>query len=227
MYSPSKCVIQGGELFTPGDAFEEYLPQIYQSDGFFRNYMSIISSMYLDLERKIEEYPKILDIETTDAEMLPVLAGWIGLGDICKFVSGETLRNFLREGFWLNRNRGTIPCISRVVELFTGNKPTIVERYRFFKEPTPYSKIFSKIYGSDNDCFTVILFCPLGIEDCPRLKYLVELFAPAKTTVRILLAQDMIFLDSGIYLDKNARLVGPADGILGEKQKMDTNAVLI
>ena len=49
------AVLRGVHLEFPRYSFTQYFPEIYQQDDFFRRYIAIFQSLYLDLEHRVEE----------------------------------------------------------------------------------------------------------------------------------------------------------------------------
>lgn len=214
--------VEGGVLYTPGDSFEEYLPQVYSGNSFLRRYLSIFSSIYLDLERSVGDYPRQIDLATADERMLPVLADWLGVRELCEFLPPHKLRRFLGRSFALNQQKGTAWVLRQLVGILTEAIPAIAERV-FFPQSNP---VYDSLYGDSPHCFTVLLFQEPTQEEYFQLEHLIELYKPLCARANLVVATRGNALDTYTYLGINAMLCEELPGMLGSGAGMGNNVVL-
>ncbi|HPR40846.1 MAG TPA: hypothetical protein PKV62_07545, partial [Oscillospiraceae bacterium] len=72
-------LLRGLRLEFPKSSFTEYFPEIYQDNAFFDKFIAVFQSMYLDVERRVDDIPHLLDYETTPDENVAYLADWLGI----------------------------------------------------------------------------------------------------------------------------------------------------
>lgn len=205
------------KLDTQGDNFMQTFPEIYQEEaGFFHRYMSIFSSIYNDFQVQIDQIPDYLDFDTIPYEFLPVLADWLGFKVDQGFLDEKTLRSLLKEIYALNRIKGTKKALKRIVNLIAGCEPVIIERNRMDgyidKENV---KVFRNLYGENPHDITILLNIPEDEKLYAKLKYLLNLFKPTRSTLHLAFIENSDRMDAYCYLDLNASLV------LFEKGRLD------
>ena len=106
----------------------ETFPSVYRErDGFFHRFLSIYSSIYNDFEQEIDDLPRLLDPETAQVEMLPVYGQWLGIDLSGDYLTEEMMRTFVREGYKLNRMKGTKRAIERILEIILREKAIVIE----------------------------------------------------------------------------------------------------
>lgn len=196
-------------LDTQGDNFMQTFPEIYQDEaGFFHRYMSIFSSIYQDFQGQIDQIPDYLDFDTVPYEFLPVLADWLGFQVDQGFLDEKTLRSLLKEIYALNRIKGTKKALSRIVHLIAGCEPIIIERNRMERHiDTVNASTFKRLYGDNPHDITILLNIPEDEKLYAKLKYLLSLFKPARSTLHLAFIEKSDRMDAHCYLDLNASLV--------------------
>lgn len=192
-------------VYVPGDNFFHTFPEVYQQNGaFFHRYLSVFSSMYNDLQEKIDGLPALFDLDTAPAGLLPVFAGWLGLEIDGGFLSEGQCRKLLQSGFRLLSRKGTRAVLEEVVHLLVEEPVYIVER-------AGPDGVGSQNTDAPFD-ITVMILRQADEQLHARLQYLIDQFRPIRTRVSIVFLGDCVWLDDHCYLDINAALVQSSGG---------------
>lgn len=214
----------GGSLYTFGEAFEDYLPQIYSlgRESFSHRYLSIFFTAVSELRENIDGLGDNLDAQNAPDEFLPFIARWLGLGSLCGLLSPQELRVFLSYGRYLSRYRGTRRVILLIAELLTGKKPILLEQIKIHENTAPpYAKTYSRLYGDGNRFVFLIFFDFLDSNACMRLQRLTDIFMPVGNASRLVVKPNSVVLDGYTYLDYNARFItesgGSASGVKADE----------
>lgn len=109
------------------------LPKIYSRDrpaaDFLRRYLSGLEGTLADLDARAFARRALLDPCSTPAELLPWLGSFVGLV-LDERWPEEVRRRLIEESIWLWRFRGTIPGLTRFLEIYLGRPVQIIEHYR-------------------------------------------------------------------------------------------------
>ncbi|ODS25049.1 hypothetical protein AB835_00655 [Candidatus Endobugula sertula] len=109
------------------------LPQVFsreQSEAdFLRRYLAMPEGLLRDLDLKASFRHRLLDPYATPSELLPWLGSFIGLVVDHRW-SESAKREFIANGAWLFRYRGTVMGIKRFVEIYLGSRVTIIEHFK-------------------------------------------------------------------------------------------------
>ncbi|MBQ9631869.1 MAG: hypothetical protein IJV04_02995, partial [Lachnospiraceae bacterium] len=196
----------------PGHSIIAYLPDYYQQEdreGFLERYLAIFQTIYEDRSREIMGQAHNYDVESADADALYELASWIGV--IRPRVWPEDrLRRFLREGVDLFRMRGTRQGLSRIIELYTGEVPYIVEARELypFRWREAYFEELVRLYGEDENQFMILL--PQSVVNTPLqqkiVRQLINEMRPAHIEYHLVLLVPYIFAGRYSYLGINTVL---------------------
>lgn len=207
--------IKGGEevqgrissikIYQKGDTFIDTFPEIYRErNDFFHRYLTIFSSIYNEFQDKIEQMPKLFHIDSTPKELLPLLAGWLGIDVQGDFLSEEQLRTLVKEAYQLNKGKGTRKTLQRVAEI-TADGPVVIKE-RAFRDKEEKSDI------------TVLISSETEQDKKAGIMYLLQQFKPVKSSMRILFLKKNSRMDKDAYMDMNAMIID------GSYQCMDGNA---
>lgn len=97
------------------------LPKLYSRDAvaadFLRRYLAIMEGSQRDLDQQAARRHLLIDPESTPAELLPWLAGFVGLV-LDRRWSEPVRRRVIDEAIWLFRHRGTIKGLKRFLDLY-------------------------------------------------------------------------------------------------------------
>ncbi len=209
------------EISFPGRSIMEYLPDVYQQEDeeqFLERYLAIFQTIYEDRSRKIARQAMTYDYDSADGASLYELASWLGVKRP-RVWHKEALRRLLKEGVGLFRLRGTRQGLVRLIELYTGVKPFIIEpqELRQFKKNGAYHDSLIRLYGDDENQFTVLL--PQEVVDTQVeekiVRQLINEMRPAHIAYRLVLLKPYVFAGVHTYLGVNT--------VLGEYSSLTLN----
>lgn len=205
--------LENFRVLVPGDHFYRTFPSLYQTDGeFFHRYLSIFSSLYMDLQDKIDGIHQYLDLDTAPAEILPIFSSWLGLALDGNFLEESQLRQLLKIAPDLIRAKGTRRAIELVASLFVEEPVQIVERNLL----DPSQLAGCSLYGDQIYDFTVLVSGRSHELLRSRLEFLINQFKPLRSRCKIIFLGDQSGVDAFAYLDMNAALLQPTSGNLDD-----------
>lgn len=217
-------VLNGLRLEFPKYSFTEYFPEIYQDNVFFDKFIAVFQSMYLDVERRVDDIPRLLDYETTPEENVAYLADWLGIDNPGGVYTDGQLRKLIRDNDIYQGAKGTRAALEKIIEMTTGIRPRIVEYFQWSKltKNEPQRELMNHLYGGTSNDFCVILDltgldAPLPI-DRESLEKIVESYSVIGTGHRIVFLRRCSHTDMHCYLDVNGCLSTPetasVDGVM-------------
>lgn len=203
--SPAVRTVQ---IYFPKEVWNRYLPEIYQGKNqeFLERFLAVFQSLYEDFETRIRKDLSWLDLLSVDREMLDWLAGWIHVENGHLWTE-DHLRRYLSEGAALFGQRGTARGLIRMVEIFTGETPYLVEM-----EP-----------GNDPHRFTLFLkeSVVADARSYRAVKRIIREGKPADMEVDLVPLRPYFFLDQDTYLGINSRLNGYGPAVLNSESAFD------
>jgi len=113
-----------------------YLPGIYHTD-FMSRFLALFESILTPIEWNIDNFDLYLDPGTAPESFLPWLANWYQVGFDSTWSEAQR-RSLLSEARNLYARRGTKWALTRLLEIYTGRTPEIIE---FDKNLAPYTFI--------------------------------------------------------------------------------------
>jgi len=117
----------------PGHDLMRRLPRIYSreaaAESFLRRYLAIADGLLTGLADRSADRRALIDPDSTPEELLPWLAGFVGLVLDERWPVGRR-RALIVEAVTLFRLRGTIPGLLRFLELCLGSRPILIEQFR-------------------------------------------------------------------------------------------------
>ncbi|MCA9981697.1 MAG: phage tail protein I [Anaerolineales bacterium] len=102
-----------------------YLPAIYHTD-FVSRFLAMLEAILMPVEWTVGSFDLFLHPRSAPTEFLPWLANWFGL-TFDPTWSEEKQRLFLQEAHQIFARRGTKWALSRVLEIYTGRTPEIID----------------------------------------------------------------------------------------------------
>lgn len=109
------------------------LPRIYSREqavaDFLRRYLAMLEGMLGDLDQRAAQRHALLDPLSAPHEVLPWLAGFIGLVIDDRWPE-RAKRELIRQGIWLFRYRGTVVGLKRFLEIYLDCQVTIIEHFK-------------------------------------------------------------------------------------------------
>lgn len=206
-----------------GDPFMNTFPEIYRERGsFFHRYLSVFSSIYEDFQEEIDDLPKLLDLDTCPAFLLPVYASWLGLRVGENFLEEPVLRALVKEAFSLNRIKGTKAALLRIARIVLGEEVVVLERNvmsaHIRKEQL---KQVNRLYGGTVHDVTILVDQALTEVKKSQLLFLLDQFRPIRSRIHVVCLKKTCVLDSYCYLDWNAGIPWQGEGRLDREMEMD------
>lgn len=215
-------------IVLPGDNFLASFPEIYQKEGeFFHRYLSIYSTMFNDLQKKITQIPKLLDVETAPEPLLVLFGKWMRLDVSGNFLSEDRLRTLIREIYQLNKIKGTGKVLKRIAEIVLGEKVILVEKNIASQYVEDEEKeAFDILYGDGPFEATMLIRSEVTPNLRAQLLFLLDQFKPIRCHLHVVFLDDNSKMNAHCYLDVNAKLHELGAGRMDEKQTMDGAIVL-
>lgn len=223
-YTEQRVEIIDLRIDFPRQALTLKLPDIYQQDArssdFLNRFLSLFQSLMEEMDEQLANRDRYLSVDYAEREFLYWLCKWLDIRQPQTWQE-DRLRIFMREVWSLYRIKGTRQSINRIVEIFTGAKPYIVEQYQATKheQSTGKDKLWKKLYGDNVWTFTVLVPEQYleSTQQYIELKRIVESFTPAHTILNLVVMRDYLFLDSYTYLGVNSLLAGSGNLVLDGK----------
>jgi len=126
----------------PSHDYLRRIPQTFSRDeqvaSFLRRYLAIFEGALGELEAEADARRALLDPRSAPAEILPWLAGFLGLifderMSHAPRPGGSTedvRRKLIAEATWLFRFRGAVAGLRRFLEIYLGSAPILIEKFR-------------------------------------------------------------------------------------------------
>lgn len=196
------------KVYEKGDFLLDMFPGIYRKrNSVLHRYLSIFTTIYQNMQERIEELPMFFIPDKAPKDMLPVLARWMGLDLGEGILDEKVLRLLVKEAYSLNRVRGTRQAIQRIIEILTGRKPLIAES-NLIPDSGDKDRRFieKKLYG--DNMYDVAVLIPEGEKyySVSQLMFYVNQLAPAKCRLKIIWLCNSSRLDDYTYSDINGCL---------------------
>ncbi len=219
--------IQGMELEFPRESFVDYLPEFYRSHtesfSFLDRFLGMYQSIILDLQEEIVSISRYLDSDVTTTEFLQWLSEWVAIDNVFQWKE-QKLREFIKQSFSIYKLKGTKEGLEKVIELYLGQKPMIVETYEIINtySKSEYQERYQNLYGDNIYSFFVFVeekFVPTN-EVLVGLNAIIEHYKPAYTIGKVIVLKSFMILGHHVYLGINSCTL--KDSML----KLDGNTML-
>lgn len=237
--------IESLRLDFPRATYLRYLPAVYQEDeqsrDFLERFLSLFETFFAGTEGSIVHLARYFDVDSqlASGDFLRWLASWLSISED-KSWNEEQLRELVRRAPELYKQRGTRSGLEAMVEIFTGERPLIVEHFQTIsctQAPTAKRRVeegagqkvqsleelYPSLYGTDPYCFCVLLkpfrtetkgerkiVRRLSEEERKAVRRIVNAEKPAHTCAGLLALQPWIHLDLHTYLGVNTYLSQPS-----------------
>ncbi|HKS27380.1 MAG TPA: phage tail protein [Pyrinomonadaceae bacterium] len=216
----SSPLLKSVRVEFPRVSYLRYLPAVYQDDersrDFLERFLSVFETFFGAMERQIDHIARLFDPEAARGaqDFLHWIGSWLAIA-VDKNWSDERLRKLITRAPELYKKRGTRAGIEEIIEIYTGERPIIVERFQLECEDAAANldgvKILRALFEADPYCFCVLLkpFQLRGEDDRRALNRILKSEKPAHTCAGLLSLQPWIYLDMHTYLDINTYLSEP------------------
>lgn len=221
-------------IYYPRTSYLGYLPAVYQEDGnsrdFLERYLALFQSFLLDMEEKIGGVAKYFDPDVASGPFLKWLAGWLAI--VVDDSWGEDqLRRLVKKSPELYKRRGTRQSIEEIIEIYTGQKPFIVEyfQFKYLKDHPQMKGVLEKLYGMDPYCFSVLVRqeCVATEQRRLALNKIIDQEKPAFSEARLVVLEPWIYMDMHTYLGINTCLSELTPLMLDRGFTIPNNTVLV
>ncbi len=207
------CALGGLLLELPKVSFTEYFPEIYHGNEFFDRYIAIFQSLFLDVEKRVDRIPELLDYRTTPDENVALLAGWLGISNTHGLFTPAQLRHLIENLELYQGSKGTKHALERVTQLLTGVRPRVIEYFEWARPGLSEAQleVNRRLYGETPNHFCVILNLTWGELNVPEsdLRRLIEEYSPLDSQCSIVALKICCHTDTHCYLDVNSALSVP------------------
>ena len=204
----------------------ETLPEVYQEYGsFYHRYLSVFSTLFMELQHKIENAHDVFDLDKASAEVLALFGKWLGIDVSGNFLSEEKLRLLIKEAYTLNRMKGTKKALERLTEIVLGEKTIILEKNCLHSEASLDAN-YESLYGSGMNDVTMLIKTHVPENQKSQLMFLIKQFVPVRCNLNIRFLDESSGLDNHMYLDMNTQVGEMKSGELDVRQSMDGRTLL-
>jgi phage tail-like protein len=210
--------IKSIRAYFPRSSYLRYLPAVYQEDeksrDFLERFLSLFETFLGCKEEEIAEIARYFDVKAAPGEFISWLATWVA-AIFDESWTEEKRRIFLQRAVALYKKRGTREGLEDLIEIYTGNKPIIVENFQLrCTDNEDIRATLEKLFGISSGSTRPYRFCvllePVEFEDqLKTVKRIVELEKPAHTNAGVVVLQPWIHLDMHTYLSINTYLSKP------------------
>ncbi|MEG2073070.1 MAG: phage tail protein [Oscillospiraceae bacterium] len=184
-------------VYVPGDNFLETFPEVYQSENdFFRRYLSVLSTLYNELQEQIDHLDSVLDVETATVPALHHFSSWLGVDTLNSRLKDEELRRFIKALPELLSLKGTKKAIEKLISLFVTEPFYVIERNLLTNQ-----QLSDNMYGSTVFDFTILINRKADGQLQNTLEYFTDMFKPLRSRYRIIFFGETGGLDDFTFMD--------------------------
>jgi phage tail-like protein len=159
----------------------ETLPSVFRGDSFTQRWCSAFDEVLAPIVTTLDSLPAYLDPATAPEDMLPWLAGWMGIA-LDGHQSAERQRELVQIGVELLQWRGTARGVRAAVRALFDLDPELIESGGVSQS----TESGSPLPGTERAELLVRLRVPNSAEfDARRLDALVEMAKPAHVPHRV------------------------------------------
>lgn len=221
-------------IYYPRTSYLSYLPAVYQEDpgsrDFLERFLSIFGTMFLEMEEQIDHVAGYFDIDSISGEYLKWIAGWLAIASNDSWEE-EQFRRLVKLAPGIYKKRGTKEAIERIVEIYTGTKPNIIEYFniKHIENEPLYKDLLPRLYEMDPYTFCVLVDARAvpTVQKQVALQKILDEEKPAFTEARLVLLQPWLYLDKHTYLGVNTYLSGFTSMRLDPGKSVLYNNVLV
>ncbi|MGB8955746.1 MAG: phage tail protein [Tumebacillaceae bacterium] len=221
-------------VYYPRRSYLDDLPAVYQQDersrDFMERFLSLFGTFFDEMEETIDHLSQYFDVDSSSGDLLRWLAAWLGIAVDERWTDAE-IRELMKRSPELFQKRGTRAGMEEMVEIFTGQKPFIVEffQYKHLIDQSDIRSYMEQLYGLDPYRFSVLLKPGAIRSEAHRqiVQKIIEEEKPAFAEAELIVLEPRIYMGSHSYLGINTFLSEPTVLVLDDKSSMPYNTVLI
>jgi phage tail-like protein len=125
--------VRGLSVERPGHRLLASLPKVWSREegdaAFLHGFLTGPEGMLHELDQRAAERAALVHPHRVPSEALAWLAGFAGLTTDLRWPE-EARRTLVAEAYRLFRRRGTVGCLTRMLEIYLGRPPAIIETWR-------------------------------------------------------------------------------------------------
>jgi phage tail-like protein len=230
------------KIHFPRITYLRYLPETYQENEkkreFLERFLSLFETFMSRSEEQITNIGKYLDPAAVPEQFIPWLSSWLAIAHDENWPP-EKKRRLISLAPELYKTRGTREAMRRIIELYHGGEPLIVEPFQLnCPENTEMNTLLLDLFGNDPYRFTVLVpprwetpgpgvKNPIELTGIERgtLRHIIDTEKPAKTTGFMQLLAPWFYLDMHTYLGVNTHLA-QNDFVLGKTSVIGRDTVI-
>lgn len=218
--------IKGIEVHYQAESWIQYLPQIYaENQDFLKRYLAIFQTVFDDLEGIVDNMPEVYVPTKTKTSFLNTLNEWLPI-DSFQYFTEEQKRNLLKNYHELNQKRGTKEGLIKLITLFTGEEPLIVE-LKDFKNLNTQKSLYERLYMNHPFGFTLLIQADIITNKAKfnALNQIIRNYIPAQVTYKIAHINPYMILDDYAYLGINSYIYHQTDIKLDERSMLSMGVI--
>jgi len=221
--------LEGLRIHMAGDHMVDYLPEIYRKGGdFTKRYLSIFDSLFMDMERAINDLPARLDFEGADGDMLRFLALWVSIDPAG--MDTDAVLEYIRSAVSDYESMFTVRGVARSVRRLCSRQPIIIESADVDpnKPGCIHSVLYRKLYGDDPNRFFILLEEDSFTSRAATEKFIKDMRAliPAHTEFELVLLKRCLRLDWHTYLGVNSIVSNYSTVVIDENTTINYNSTI-
>lgn len=218
----------------PRMSYLSYLPALYQEEEtsrrFLERYLSLFAAFFNDLDDRIEHIARYFDSDLASGPFLKWLGSWLGI-EVDDNWNETQLRRLVQQAPELYRLRGTRQGISKIIEIYTGEKPYIIEHFQLKKmrDIAGLRELAAHLYADNPYCFTVLIK-PEYVEsekERTMIQAILDGQKPAYTEARLVPLQPWMYMDMHSYIGVNTYLSEPSLMALNPMLTMPNDTLIV
>lgn len=221
-------------VYFPRMSLLTYLPPLFQEDAassdFLERFLSLFGTYLFDMEETIAGMTRQFDADAVSGTYLHWLGTWLAISETASWEEAK-IRALIREAPTLYKLRGTREGLERMLELYTGETPLIVEyfQYKEMQDKSELRELFTRLYGDNPYCFCVMLKpeCVRSEKQRFLIQQIIDDQKPAFTEAKVIVLQPWMYIDMHTYLGINTYLSEPMLMSLEGQAAIPHNTVLI
>jgi len=227
-------VLKGMRIYFPRETLLRFLPAVYQEDkrssDFLERFLSLFGSFFQEMDERISQLPRLFDVQVADHSFLRWIGMWLGIADEEQW-SEVQLRRLILNAPQLYREKGTRRGIERLVELYTGEKPFILEYFQVkqWRDVEGLREWVDELFGENPYSFCVMVRDHVirTNEQHHRIQRLIEEMKPSLTEAKLVILQPWIYLGFPSFLGVNTFLSEPTSFILDNRSAVPYHTMLV
>lgn len=214
-------------IYFPAVSWAAYLPELYRREmkngSFLDRFLAVFQSLYEDAGDYIRQVPEELDPALAPTGFLQEMAGWLDVEEPYMWTE-ERLRFLLEHIMEFSRSRGTRRGIELFVELYTKEKPFVIEwqDWKQYRDEPLRGRLLKQLYEDDPGSLIVLVreeAIP-GYRDYQTLLGLLERQKPVQLSLKLIVLKPYIFIDGYSYLGVNSVLGHYEEAVLGGASRL-------